>query len=160
MLGQYVLLTCGEQYIHWPDLDDFENTTDSEAWLSGAAEWFLAMRRIADEAPQYPPSRRPTWDAYLALSSTLESSDPRDHVFGLLGILKMPPLLVDYRHSPQQVFWAVMRVLNRVPSEAAMHGWYELGIVMGVGHLDLLRGGVDHHPFDCHDCLLSWQPWM
>lgn len=75
---------------------------------------------------------------YLAIFGKRECEDPRDKIFGLIGLLNFhdgyrPDIVVDYSRGAGEIFWDAMDACKEHLSQADWEKWcLSLGLSMGV----------------------------
>ena len=118
ILPKNLFLVCGELTITWTQLRSYYRSMLASSMsleVFKEAEIFIIFRdgmHSMDGVVRTPkdPERL---DIALIWFTHLDCKDPRDKVYGLLGLVRPGDRIhIDYKKEPSQIFWEVIRATN------------------------------------------------
>ena len=167
-LSRDLLLVMGTEAIEWSTLskvwpmlksraEEFHTPSDDLIKRGVPAAVYIDHKH-STEAWKYlslddQHAHTPSWSLHTALGTFggLQTSDKRDIVYGLLGIVnERERLIIDYDKTPQLVFWDAMDLIHSNVEISTDHWmlFFDLGLRMNVPGVELARYRIKHRPAD------------
>jgi hypothetical protein len=148
-LSKHLLIVHNNKAVHWESLSQFwgiylyvENETTQNVMMANAPAIKYIEQKHSTEAWKFiseteDRASTSSWSLGSALLSfsSLQASDMRDKIYGLLGVVKEEERLkIDYSKTPREVYWDAITFMNSQVEIPAEH-WetlFILGLSMDV----------------------------